>query len=53
MLAVNALFLHRPLYKMQKENIDKACNIGKEMFNKYSKILIEKIPKYVEPAKKN
>jgi hypothetical protein len=53
MLAINVLFLHRIVYNSQKEKIDRAYNITIEMFNKYSKLLIEKIPKYVEPVKKN
>lgn len=51
MIAVNIFFLHRPIYKMQKEKIDKAWNQVFEMYAKYSKIIVEKIPKYVE--KKN
>ena len=53
MLAVNVLFLHRLVYKMQKEKIDKALNIVMEMYSKYSKLIVEKIPKYVESGKKN
>lgn len=52
LVVVNVLFLHRPVYKMQKEKIDKAMATFSSMFDKYTKLIVEKIPKYTE-AKKN
>ena len=53
MLAVNVLFLHRPVYTMQKDKIDKAWTTVMGMLSKYSKMVSDKIPKYVEAVKKN
>ena len=53
MFAVNVLFLHRPVYKMQQDKIDKAWTTVMDMLSKHSKMVIDKIPKYVEAVKKN
>jgi len=53
MFVVNVLFLHRPVYKMQQEKIDKAFATVSAMLEKYSKLVVDKIPKYVEAVKKN
>ena len=53
MIVTNFLFLHRPVYTMQKEKIDKAFATVSDMYVKYSKMMVEKIPKYVEAVKKN
>ena len=53
MVSINALFLHRPIYKMQKEKIDKVMVTVCDMYTKHSKMIVDKIPKYVEVVKKN
>jgi hypothetical protein len=53
MVFVNLLFLHRPVYKMQQEKIDRAFTTVSAMFGNYSKMVVDKIPKYVEAVKKN
>ena len=53
MVSLNALFLHRPIYKMQKEKIDKIMGTVCDMYTKHSKMIVDKIPKYVEAVKKN
>ena len=53
MITVNFLFLYRPVYKCQQEKIDKAFATVSGMFTTYSKLVVDKIPKYVEAVKKN
>ena len=50
---INVLFLHRPVYVMQKDKIDKAFTTVCDMYTKHSKMIVDKIPKYVEAVKKN
>ena len=52
MAAINFLFLHRMVYKMQTEKIDKAIATVSGMYTTYTKLIVDKIPKYVEVAKK-
>lgn len=51
-VVVNVLFLHRPVYKLQQEKIDKLFATVSAMVEKYSKLVVEMIPKYTE-VKKN
>jgi hypothetical protein len=53
MVFVNVLFLHRLVYRMQQEKIDKALATAYGLFEKYSKLVVGLIPKYVEAVKKN
>merc|ERR1712151_930760 len=48
LVAVNALFLHRIVYMMQQEKIDKVLATISANYEKYSKLIVDKIPKYVE-----
>lgn len=53
MIIVNLSFLHRPVYKMQQAKIDGAFSTVSALWEKYSKMVVNAIPKYVEAVKKN
>lgn len=53
MVAVNVLFLHKLVYKMQQAKIDSALATVNGLYEKYSTLIVALIPKYVEAVKKN